>query len=162
MRSLNEDQNALLADEEEGSTNDESEYPEDQRIQTRQKVPHNWKIYLAVSMFSVLFTITFQHLFFPKFEGNKHTGNGKETTTSDGDATSANNDIAGYRFTSIAENADIDYHLDSRPLELLCSQTKWREGLIFAHRDSTGGGGGNVRNAFLNGVRFAIEAGGRH
>jgi hypothetical protein len=63
-------------------------------------------------------------------------------------------------FVRIAEDTDIDGPFDYRALAALCKNTTWREGLVFRLRDSTGGGMGNVKNAFLNSLRFSIEAGG--
>src|SRR5271168_3840394 len=63
-------------------------------------------------------------------------------------------------FVRIAEDTDIDGPFDNKALAALCKNTTWREGLVFRLRDSTGGGMGNVKNAFLNRLRFSIEAGG--
>jgi hypothetical protein len=64
-------------------------------------------------------------------------------------------------FVRIAEETDIDGPFDYKALAALCKNTTWREGLVFRLRDSTGGGMGNVKNAFLNSLRFSIEAGGK-
>jgi hypothetical protein len=64
------------------------------------------------------------------------------------------------RFVGIAQDVDIGGALDLRPLGALCANRTWREGLVFRLADTTGGGMGNVKNAFLNSLRFAIEAGG--
>jgi hypothetical protein len=64
---------------------------------------------------------------------------------------------AAEAFVRIAENTDIDSSFDH---SALCKNTTWREGLVFRLRDSTGGGIGNVKNTFLNNLRFSIEAGG--
>jgi hypothetical protein len=63
-------------------------------------------------------------------------------------------------FVRTAEDTDIDGPFDYKALAALCKSTTWREGLVFRLRDSTGGGMGNVKNAFLNSLRFSIEAGG--
>jgi hypothetical protein len=63
-------------------------------------------------------------------------------------------------FVRIAQDVDIDGAFDYRALAALCENTTWREGLVFRLADRTGGGMGNVKNAFLNSLRFAIEAGG--
>jgi hypothetical protein len=63
-------------------------------------------------------------------------------------------------FVRIAADTDIDGPFDYKALAALCKNTTWREGLVFRLRDSTGGGIGNVKNAFLNSLRFSIEAGG--
>jgi hypothetical protein len=62
-------------------------------------------------------------------------------------------------FTRIAQDVDIGDAFEYKPLEALCVNTTWREGLVFRLADTTGGGMGNVKNAFLNSLRFAIEAG---
>lgn len=63
-------------------------------------------------------------------------------------------------FVRTAQDIDVGGTFDYRPLAALCANTTWRDGLVFRLADSTGGGMGNVKNAFLNSVRFAIEAGG--
>jgi hypothetical protein len=68
--------------------------------------------------------------------------------------------VCGETFVRIAEDTDIDGPFDYKALAALCKSTTWREGLVFRLRDSTGGGMGNVKNAFLNSLRFSIEAGG--
>jgi hypothetical protein len=68
--------------------------------------------------------------------------------------------VCGETFVRIAEDTDIDGPFDYKALAALCKNTIWREGLVFRLRDSTGGGMGNVKNAFLNSLRFSIEAGG--
>jgi hypothetical protein len=65
-------------------------------------------------------------------------------------------------FATIAKDVDIDGQFDYSELEALCDSTTWREGLVFRHADNNRGGAGNIRNAFLTGVRFAIEAGGEN
>ncbi|KAH8676555.1 hypothetical protein BGZ60DRAFT_372421 [Tricladium varicosporioides] len=52
----------------------------------------------------------------------------------------------------------IDGPFDNRTLVELCKSKTWTPGLIF-RCDSPKGGVGNVRNVFLNCVRYAIEAG---
>jgi hypothetical protein len=54
---------------------------------------------------------------------------------------------------------EIDGPMNLGPLTELCSNTKWQPGLI-AKCQALPGGIGNIRNMFLNCVRFAIEAGG--
>ncbi|KAG9237517.1 hypothetical protein BJ875DRAFT_149015 [Amylocarpus encephaloides] len=54
--------------------------------------------------------------------------------------------------------SEIDGDLNLKPLGELCTRSNWTEGLI-ASCGSPQGGVGNVRNVFLNCVRFAIEAG---
>src|SRR5437763_1834146 len=66
----------------------------------------------------------------------------------------------GEALVRIAEDTDIDGLFDYKALAALCNNATWREGLVFRLRDSTGGGVGNVKNAFLNSLRFSIEAGG--
>lgn len=54
---------------------------------------------------------------------------------------------------------EIDGPWDSKPIQKLCARTKWEEGLTFVC-EAPQGGVGNVRNVFLNCVRYAIQAGG--
>jgi hypothetical protein len=56
-------------------------------------------------------------------------------------------------------NSTIDGEYDGQALNELCSKTNWTEGLIFSCHGLEGGLG-NVRNIFLNCIRYAIEAGG--
>jgi hypothetical protein len=63
-------------------------------------------------------------------------------------------------FVRMAEDVDVAGSFDYTALARLCQNTTWREGLVVRLADSTGGGMGNVKNAFLNSLRFAIEAGG--
>jgi hypothetical protein len=44
------------------------------------------------------------------------------------------------------------------PLERLCGETKWQDGLVFVC-DNNSGGIGNIRNFVLTCIRYAIEAG---
>jgi len=55
--------------------------------------------------------------------------------------------------------SEIDGPHNNAPLTALCTQGTWIEGLIFKCAAAIGGVG-NVRNIFLNCVRYAIEAGG--
>jgi hypothetical protein len=54
---------------------------------------------------------------------------------------------------------EIDGPFDGSPLADLCNTKKWIPGLIFKC-EAPQGGLTNVRNIFLNCVRYAIEAGG--
>jgi hypothetical protein len=56
-------------------------------------------------------------------------------------------------------NSSIDGDYDGRALSELCMKTNWTEGLIFSCYGLEGGLG-NVRNIFLNCIRYTIEAGG--
>ncbi|EHL02773.1 putative Platelet-activating factor acetylhydrolase [Glarea lozoyensis 74030] len=55
-----------------------------------------------------------------------------------------------------------DYNFNGQyvgwPLERLCGETKWQEGLVFVC-DNNSGGIGNIRNFILTCIRYAIEAG---
>ncbi len=62
-------------------------------------------------------------------------------------------------FVETAINTEIDGPFDRRPLASLCQKAKWTDNLIFSC-GAPQGGIGNVRNVFLNCVRYAIEAGG--
>lgn len=54
---------------------------------------------------------------------------------------------------------DVDGPMNLEPLTDLCRNTKWQPGLIVKCQPFPGGVG-NIRNMFLNCIRFAIEAGG--
>jgi hypothetical protein len=56
-------------------------------------------------------------------------------------------------------NSIIDGDYDGQALNELCSKTNWTEGLVFSCHGLEGGLG-NVRNIFLNCIRYTIEAGG--
>jgi hypothetical protein len=56
-------------------------------------------------------------------------------------------------------SATIDGQYNGQPLSDLCLKTNWTEGLIFSCYGLEGGLG-NVRNIFLNCMRYTIEAGG--
>lgn len=68
--------------------------------------------------------------------------------------------ISKAQFVGTAKEVDIAGSFDATDLSGLCNRTNWTEGLVFKHNPGVGGGAGNVRNAFLTGLRFAIEAGG--
>jgi hypothetical protein len=54
---------------------------------------------------------------------------------------------------------EVDGPFDNQTIVDLCAKTQWTPGLIFSC-EAPEGGVGNVRNVFLNCVRYAIEAGG--
>lgn len=54
---------------------------------------------------------------------------------------------------------EIDGPFDNSTIVELCARTQWVPGLIFKC-EAPEGGVGNVRNVFLNCIRYAIEAGG--
>jgi hypothetical protein len=54
---------------------------------------------------------------------------------------------------------EIDGPINLDPLSELCRDTQWQAGLIVKCQPVPGGIG-NIRNMFLNCIRFAIEAGG--
>ena len=62
-------------------------------------------------------------------------------------------------FIQKALGNEIDGPFNSAPLTALCRQAQWIDGLIIKCAAAIGGVG-NVRNIFLNCVRYAIEAGG--
>lgn len=62
-------------------------------------------------------------------------------------------------FVEKAMKTEIDGHFDQTPIRELCGNTTWQDGLIFSC-GAPQGGIGNVRNVFLNCVRYAIEGGG--
>ena len=62
-------------------------------------------------------------------------------------------------FTRAFLGSEIDGPWDPKPIQKLCVDTKWEEGLTFVC-EAPQGGVGNVRNVFLNCVRYAIQAGG--
>jgi hypothetical protein len=62
-------------------------------------------------------------------------------------------------FVEEAMKTEIDGFFDQQPMRELCGNTTWQEGLIFSC-GAPQGGIGNVRNVFLNCVRYAIEGGG--
>jgi hypothetical protein len=55
---------------------------------------------------------------------------------------------------------EIDGPFNANPLAELCARTKWQEGLVMSCEATRGGGIGNIRNVFVDCVRFVIEAGG--
>jgi len=57
--------------------------------------------------------------------------------------------------------SEIDGPFDNSTLAQLCASRKWSPGLIFMC-EAPQGGVANVRNVFLNCVRYAIEAGGSY
>lgn len=61
--------------------------------------------------------------------------------------------------TLLREENEIDGPFDNKTMVELCGSRQWTEGLIFKCEPPEGGIG-NVRNVFLNCVRYAIEAGG--
>lgn len=62
-------------------------------------------------------------------------------------------------FIKQALQTEIDGPFDGEWISRLCNSRAWVPGLI-AKCDAPQGGIGNVRNVFLNCIRFAIEAGG--
>lgn len=56
---------------------------------------------------------------------------------------------------------EIDGPFDNRTIVDLCAKTQWVPGLIFKC-EAPEGGVGNVRNIFLNCIRYTIEAGGEY
>jgi hypothetical protein len=54
---------------------------------------------------------------------------------------------------------EIDGPFDGQPIAKLCAKRQWTAGL-FLSCDPPAGGFGQVRNAHLNCIRFAIEMGG--
>lgn len=54
---------------------------------------------------------------------------------------------------------EVDGPMNLAPLTELCSATDWQPGLIVKCQPVPGGIG-NIRNMFLNCIRFALEAGG--
>lgn len=64
-------------------------------------------------------------------------------------------------FIERALSSTIDGKYDGRALNEVCSRTNWTEGLIFSCHGLEGGLG-NVRNIFLNCIRYTIEAGGMY
>lgn len=62
-------------------------------------------------------------------------------------------------FINSAIQTAIDGPFDNHAIRDLCANKNWTEGLIAVCR-APQGGVGNVRNVFLNCVRYAIEAGG--
>ncbi|EHK98640.1 hypothetical protein M7I_5524 [Glarea lozoyensis 74030] len=54
---------------------------------------------------------------------------------------------------------EIDGPFDAKPLQDLCARTSWQEGLVMSCEATRGGGMGNIRNVFVDCVRFVIEAG---
>ncbi len=62
-------------------------------------------------------------------------------------------------FVESVLTTDIDGPFDNSPLVELCKSREWIPGLIFKCK-APQGGVGNVRNVFLNCVRYAIEVGG--
>jgi hypothetical protein len=63
-------------------------------------------------------------------------------------------------FIKLAQDTDIDGDFDLNALRELCQTTTWRDGLVFALKSDKDGGLCNVRNAFINFVKYALEAGG--
>jgi hypothetical protein len=63
-------------------------------------------------------------------------------------------------FINVAAQTTIDGPFDNRETRDLCASKNWTEGLISLCM-APQGGIGNVRNVFLNCVRYAIEAGGK-
>jgi hypothetical protein len=59
-------------------------------------------------------------------------------------------------------STEIDGPFNSAPLEELCAKTVWQEGLVMSCEATRGGGMGNIRNVFIDCVRFVIEAGGTY
>lgn len=59
---------------------------------------------------------------------------------------------------AILEN-EFDSEFDPAPIKKVCDRTQWHAGLIFTCTPPQGGIG-NVRNVFLNCIRYAMEAGG--
>jgi hypothetical protein len=57
---------------------------------------------------------------------------------------------------------EIDGPFDAKPLQDLCARTVWQEGLVMSCEATRGGGMGNIRNVFVDCVRFVIEAGGTY
>ena len=66
---------------------------------------------------------------------------------------------AWYVESLLAEENEIDGPFNNSTLVELCRTREWTPGLIFKC-EAPEGGIGNVRNVFLNCVRYAIEAGG--
>ena len=66
---------------------------------------------------------------------------------------------AWYVESLLAEESEIDGPFNNSTLVELCRTREWTPGLIFKC-EAPEGGIGNVRNVFLNCVRYAIEAGG--
>lgn len=62
-------------------------------------------------------------------------------------------------FIKAVVSNDIDGPMNLEPLTDLCRNTQWQPGLIVKCQPFPGGIG-NIRNMFLNCIRFAIEAGG--
>lgn len=62
-------------------------------------------------------------------------------------------------FIQTATQTTIDGPFDNSGIKSLCASKNWTEGLIFTC-GTPQGGASNVRNVFLNCVRYAIEAGG--
>lgn len=62
-------------------------------------------------------------------------------------------------FVKKALQTEIDGPFDGEWISRLCNSREWVPGLI-AKCDAPQGGIGNVRNVFLNCIRYAIEAGG--
>jgi hypothetical protein len=62
-------------------------------------------------------------------------------------------------FIESASTTEIDGPFDNTTLVELCKTRTWTPGLIFKC-EAPAGGIANVRNVFLNCVRYAIEAGG--
>jgi hypothetical protein len=62
-------------------------------------------------------------------------------------------------FVEAVLGTEIDGPIDNSALKELCKRKIWTPGLIFSC-EAPQGGVGNVRNVFLNCVRYAIEAGG--
>jgi len=63
-------------------------------------------------------------------------------------------------FVEAALETEIDGAIDNSALVELCKRKVWTPGLIF-NCEAPKGGVGNVRNVFLNCLRYAIEAGGK-
>jgi hypothetical protein len=62
-------------------------------------------------------------------------------------------------FVEAVLDTEIDGPIDNGALVELCKRKVWTPGLIF-NCEAPQGGVGNVRNVFLNCIRYAIEAGG--
>ena len=66
------------------------------------------------------------------------------------------------RFIAKILETEVDGPFNAKPLQDLCARTEWQEGLVMSCKATRGGGMANIRNVFVDCVRFVIEAGGKY
>lgn len=90
-----------------------------------------------------------------------HAQNLRITSNAEEDIQTADSEWEKETFIQRVLEIDIDGPLNNTALSSSCNNRDWIPGLIMKC-EPPAGGIGNVRNVFLNCIRYAIEAGGRH